>query len=425
MYLALAKQQFAAWRIRTWRTAMRRSGTVILLLLATISMGFAFAWREYKRGDFARWKAEIKQAPVPQAASPQPGGQDAITLQRAAIGGGSMPEFLSATVLPGRGMNVLQITAFVPSRGEVRLLAAPPLAEAASLMTGTGADAEGAVSMAMGAAIEAPWAGKIFRMPVSESNSFKKVDTLRVQAVPASAGGLLLRQAATSFKTNAMPDGGEVEAVYDAGSFGERWPSQMEISTSLQLSSRAMEMKIIARNTGDKPQPVGIGWKPRFAVPNGARSSLRLRLPSSTRTEVRDRQTGQPSGRLLPVARTEYDFTGRTGAALGPWSLDDTYVHLQQAPLDNGPVAELLDPANRYGLRITMLSTAIRAVHVTAPANSGFVTIDPRFNYDDPLGDEWSHSEDTGMVVLQPGAVAQWRIRLEIFALAPARGDRM
>ena len=35
------------------------------------------------------------------------------------------------------------------------------------------------------------------------------------------------------------------------------------------------------------------------------------------RVEVKDRRTGQLSGRLLPVEKTEYDFTGRTVRSLG------------------------------------------------------------------------------------------------------------
>jgi galactose mutarotase-like enzyme len=226
-------------------------------------------------------------------------------------------------------------------------------------------------------------------------------------------------------KSNVMPDGGQAEAVYDAGDFEDHWPSQMQISTSVQLSGRALELKVVAHNTGNQPQPVGIGWRPRFAVLNGDRGSLMLRLPGMTRAEVRDRRTGLPSGRLLPVTGTPYDFTGRTGAPLGDLSLDDIFVHLRQAPLDNGPVIELRDPANNYGLRITLLSTSIKAVQVVAPTDKSFVSIAPRFNYDDPFGREWPKDEDTGMVELQPGRSTTWRVRLEIFALTSNFSGRL
>ncbi|MBN9614072.1 MAG: aldose 1-epimerase, partial [Acidobacteriales bacterium] len=141
-----------------------------------------------------------------------------------------------------------------------------------------------------------------------------------------------------------------------------------------------------------------------------------LKLPSALHEEI-DRRSGMPSGRLLPVADTPYDFTGGSGARLGTMSLDDSFVHLKQGLMDSGPVAELRDPRSNYGLRITALSPAIKAMRVVAPADESFVSIDPEFNFDDPFGREWEKGEDTGMVVLQPGQTVQWRVRLEIFPL--------
>src|SRR5271155_4524098 len=64
------------------------------------------------------------EAPTPSAqpaAPTQIGGSDVIKLQRKATGDGSKPEFLSATILPGRGMNLFQITANIPGKGETPL----------------------------------------------------------------------------------------------------------------------------------------------------------------------------------------------------------------------------------------------------------------------------------------------------------------
>jgi aldose 1-epimerase len=78
----------------------------------------------------------------------------------------------------------------------------------------------------------------------------------------AAAGGLLLRTPSSSVKVNVMPDGGEAEATYEVGDFDGRWPSKLEITSKTQLSSRVMEIKLTARNTGDEPEPVGVGWQP-------------------------------------------------------------------------------------------------------------------------------------------------------------------
>ncbi len=63
-------------------------------------------------------------------------------------------------------------------------------------------------------------------------------------------GGLLLKRASDTVRTNVMPDGGEAEATFDAGDFGGHWVSRTEITTSVQLSSRSLEMKIVARKHG-------------------------------------------------------------------------------------------------------------------------------------------------------------------------------
>jgi galactose mutarotase-like enzyme len=352
-----------------------------------------------------------------------------LVLERSAIENGTIPEFLSATLLPGRGMNVFQITALIPKKGQIKLLASPSLDEAAQRMNGSGDDVNGQESLAMGGAIEAPWAGDIFGAGSRDGlTALWRGKSLRLPAerrsgTAVATGGLLLAKKGSSAKTNAMPDGGEAEAVYESGDFDGAWPSRMRVKTTAQLSSRAMEITVVAKNTGDDPQPVGIGWRPRFAVSSNNRENLTLRLPSLTREEIRDRRTGLPSGRLLSTEGTPYDFSSRTGASLKDLGLDDTFVHLRQAPLDSGPVVELWDPANNFGIRMTMLSPSIKAIHVEAPTDKNFVMVEPRFNYDDPFGREWAKDENTGMIVIQPGQSAQWKIRLEIYA-QPTRGDR-
>ena len=45
----------------------------------------------------------------------------------------------------------------------------------------------------------------------------------------------------------------------------------------------------------------------------------------------------------------------------------------------DGPVAELRDPENGYGLRITATSSTIKVLHVYAPLDGSFVSIVPGF----------------------------------------------
>src|SRR5579862_3804199 len=116
--------------------------------------------------------AGCKQAPPPQESSTQPqpaastapqqiGGQDVVKLERKPTSGGQKPEFLSATVLPGRGMNVFQITANIPGKGEVEVFASPSLADAAAKLNGGPGDQYGNASFSFGGAFLVPYPNRI------------------------------------------------------------------------------------------------------------------------------------------------------------------------------------------------------------------------------------------------------------------------
>lgn len=428
MYAALMIQSFGRLRRRLWHTAVARSGMLVTITLMIVLLVLAVGWRAHQKGQFAKLKTELNKGSVaPVAVTPMPGGQAVMTLQRSQMAGGANPEFLTATLLPGRGMNIFQITAFIPDKGVVNLLASPTLEQAEALLNHTGPDVSGGASLGMGAAFEVPWGGKISGVEAADGTMLTTqwrghrltLPLDRKQgnpgSTPMSVGGLLLAQESTTTQTNVMPDGGEAKATYKSD-FEEHWVSQNEITTTVQLSGKAMEIKVVARNTGTEAEPMGIGWNPLFSILSGHRGQATLRLPTSLRAEG-DRQTGLPTGKLLPVKGTAYDFTRRGGAPLGSLNLDDSFVHLQPDPMDSGPIAELRDPESNYGLRITATSPSIMAIRVYAPADKSFVSIQPQLNYDDPLGHEWE-KEDTGMVVLEPGQTAQWRIRLEIFSLS-------
>ncbi len=433
MYATLLIETLDRWRRGLWRLVVMRSGLLTMIVLAAALLGLAFGWRAHQHGRFAQLKSELSKPLVTPAIVIRPGGQDTVVLQRSQIAVGATPEFLSATLLPGRGMNVLQITAYIPGKGEVQLLASPPLDEAGKLLGM--ADATGGASLGVGGAFEAPWANRIFGTASVDGRTLSTSWRGHILGLPVTSrghgteavatNGMLLKLASDSVKTNVMPDGGDAVAVYNAGDFDGHWLSRTEITTSVQLSSRSLEIKILTRNTGDEAEPVGIGWHPRFAILSGDRGQMTLRMPNGLRAEVRDRRSGLPSGRLLPVAGTEYDFTARNGAQLGDLSLDDCFVHLRAGLLESGPIAELRDPKSNYGLRITAMTPTIKAMRAYAPAGADFVSIEPQFNYDDPFGREWAGDEDTGMVVLQPGQSVEWKIRLEILLLTGTETDRL
>ncbi len=402
-----------------------RSGMVTGLVLAGVLVGLTAAYRQHMRGNFHKLKAKIaderQDVPVPR-----PGGQEAVMLTRTRQMGDLTPQFLSATLLPGRGMNVLQITAYIPGIGEVKLMASPSVEDAASAMTGVGADAGGRASLAMGGAFEAPWAGILRGTASSSAGHVTAVWRGHAMSLPSVGGndpgtasdGLMLAEPANSVDTTALPDGGEAEATFDAADFGTRWPSKTHVTVTVLLSGQTIELTVVAQNVGDVAEPIGIGWHPRFAILGGNREQLRLRVPGEMRVQLDDRAQGMPTGVLLPVAGTPYDLTMPGGGRLGVADMEGYFVKLHQQLLASGPAAELTDPADNFGLRLTALSSTIKAMRVAAPANEDYVSIEPQFNFPDPLGREWAKDADTGMVVLQPGKTTEWKVRLELFLLS-------
>jgi aldose 1-epimerase len=77
-------------------------------------------------------------------------------------------------------------------------------------------------------------------------------------------------------------------------------------------------------------------------------------------------------------------------------------------------VAEFVDPAAGFGLRIRAISPEIKAIQLYAPANRTILAIEPQFNVGDPFNDIW-RGRDTGMVLLQPGKSVSYLVEVEIF----------
>src|SRR6202044_2583705 len=71
--------------------------------------------------------------------------------------GGLVPEFVSATLLPGRGMNLLQLTAYLPGTGVVSLLDAPSPDQINPLLADIAADRNGAVTAGFGGSFLLPF----------------------------------------------------------------------------------------------------------------------------------------------------------------------------------------------------------------------------------------------------------------------------
>ena len=136
MYATLWGRKLSQVRHNAWRWMMKRSGLLMTIGTTAILLLVALALKERGRGHLTKLRTELNvRSAAPHKTAPLlPGGQDAVVLSRTQVADMGTPEFVSATLLPGRGMNVLQIVAYIPQKGEVNLLASPDLDEAAKLL---------------------------------------------------------------------------------------------------------------------------------------------------------------------------------------------------------------------------------------------------------------------------------------------------
>jgi aldose 1-epimerase len=360
-----------------------------------------------------------------QSAAPQIGGEPVVKLTRAATGTGQQPEFLSVTVLPGRGMNVFQITADVPGKGEIPILASPTLEDAAAKMNGGPDDQNGNASFSFGGAFLVPypnrivgklsadgatvttsWHGKTITLPANWHNS---ADPTRDKH---AMHGLILASQTQDVQTQTTADGQTLTGAIHAGDFGGHWLSSTDLAFTIALAGKAVDATIVAKNVGHEDEPMAIGWHPYFAIPSGDRKQALLHVPGEQVAQVNNYDDVFPTGKLLPVKGTKWDFEAPQGKALDDIRLDDNWSKLQRT--EGAVVVSLADPASNYGVRVLGLSPEIRTVQVYAPLTSPFAAIEQQFNFGDPFGKEW-HGMNTGMVTLAPGRSVEWHVRLELF----------
>lgn len=412
------------------RARFTSSGYLTPALIAVLCAVLVGVSWERGRGNFHR----LTTAMLPTSASPSapagPGGEEVIRLVRTPDAIAGQPEFTSATLLPGRGLNVLQITAQIPGHGEVPLLMSPPLDHATEMLSGTGPDANGSQSANMGGAFLIPWAGRLSGKPSEAGGLLQTLWLGQKLTFPAvapnsslSTMGLLLNRPADNWHTDVTLDGQSMDAVYHPGTFSGNWPSTGSVQIHVDLSGHTMDLSVSVQNTGSSPMPVGIGWLPYLSIASHDRSHASLVIPSNTRLET-NRGTGLPTGRTLSTSGTPLDFVRARGTALGQTAINDTFVHLT-APIlsSSGPIAELRDTAWGYGLRILPLTANIKALRVLAPPDKSWVAIGADTNFDDALGPEWDTSEGSEITTLQPGDTLQWKVRVEVFTFTAGNGN--
>lgn len=419
MYLNLLKRWLGDFWDGLFPKGFRRSPALPILVVLLVILLPIGTWKLHRLGRFGQIKREIKgETQGPVVVGPRPGGVDPIILKRTQTAGSSTPEFLSATLLPGLGMQVLQITAFLPGRGEVELLAAPSVKDVSD---GTTPNPSGPNDTR--GALEMPWSGLLTGLLTPVGTSLRT--TWRGKTIEAPAvvpgrgiaeGGLLRGSSADT--TDMMPPTSPTSATgaFKATDFDQHWISKNDVSVSATMGATSIDLDIVVKNVGDQPEPMGLGWHPRFLIPSGNRDGAEIRLPNGEILEIADAAKGTPSGKVVAPGAAISRFQQHSWP-IGAESVDGGLVHLKPSLMDSRLAAEVRDPKSEFGLRMTAVSDNMRELRVTSPSGSNYVSLGMQTNLDDPLGKEWGGNDGEAIGALLPGQTAEWKVRLEIFPI--------
>jgi galactose mutarotase-like enzyme len=355
-------------------------------------------------------------------ATPEIGGQPIVTLTRAAVST-TRPEFTGITLAPGRGMEIIQITANFPGKGSVNVLASPDLAGAKKMLD-VDDDEYGNLGYRLGAAFLAPYPNRVRGKLSADGKTITTAWQGHTLTLPANnigrlpeaerhaMHGLILKARTDELRVEKLPGGEQVVGVIHAGSFGGHWLSKTDLVITVTLSADAVDASIVAHNVGSEAEPMALAWHPYFNLPSGDRNQARVRIPASMRAEVDGYDNVFPTGKVLRVEGTRFDLSRADGPPLGTFSFDDNWNHLDWK--GGAATVEVIDPAARYGVKIEGLSPEIKAIQMYAPPEKSFVAIEHQYNLGDPFGKEWG-ATDTGMVTLKPGESTKWHVRLRVF----------
>jgi aldose 1-epimerase len=349
-------------------------------------------------------------------------GEKVVTLKRAA-GSNTKPVFTSVTVAPGRGMEVLQITANFPGKGEVNVLNSPDLPTIKDTLD-LKDNANGDSGYRFGAAILVPYANRV-RGQVSPDGKTVNVNweghTLSLPgntsgrqpgAEKHAMHGLILKAKFKDVRTKKIAGGEQVSGVLHAGDFGGQWVSSTDLVMTVSLTADAVDVQVTAKNVGKEAEPIAIGWHPYMNLPSGNRAQVRVHIPGTQFSEMDRHDDMIPTGKLVNVEGTVNDWRAPEGVALGDRFYDENWCHFERT---NGVIAvKVTDPAAQYGVEIDGVSPEINTVEAYAPPRAKFVAIEHQYNFNDPFGKQWN-GMDTGMMRLKPGQRTTWHVRLKVF----------
>ncbi len=347
---------------RSPRSLLERSGLLTALVLVIVLGILGLVWAAHLHGRIHQ--LTTAQTGPESAPPPRPGGEDVIALNRMVHDSAAEPEFSSVRLLPGLGLEVLQLNLQLPGHPEIPLLLGSPDADLAK-------------------APDKPVASP-FQVTVQTQEG-------QHWSAPRE---ILSGAAATQSDTEVLPDGYSASADFVDSVAGM---PDVETKMAVMLSSRGVDLTISAKNVSTQPRGITVTWAPRFLAPSAGLRTLRL-LPPETVDHGGNRDDTRAA-------------SASSSIPLGESNFNRTFSGLKYRYLSTGPEIDLRNLADGYTLRLTALTSSIRSMHAAAARDGNSVLLTFSTSTGEP---------DAAPTVLAPGQTLQWRVRLEATMDIPA-----
>jgi aldose 1-epimerase len=128
------------------------------------------------------------------------------------------------------------------------------------------------------------------------------------------------------------------------------YPFTLELTLEYALTDLGLTVRTTARNIGRQALPFGAGQHPYFTVGTAVVDAASLRFSASHRLEL-DSDRRLPTGRLLDVADSEFDFL--RDRPIGPLVVDECFTSLARGT-DGRAAVTLSDPATSKSVVVWM-----------------------------------------------------------------------
>lgn len=172
----------------------------------------------------------------------------------------------------------------------------------------------------------------------------------------------------------------------------EGFPFRGRLTTVHRLIAGGLELHFAFENLGDSPAPVGYGLHPFWRIP-GKRSEVLVTIPTENIMELVDLI---PTGKLLPVAGTNYDW--REWRSLEGVEIDAVFY--PREPQDTAGITFVEE-----GIRLVLQASAnMKHMICYAPAGQPFVCLENlTCSPDHPNLYHRGFEEESGLAVVPPG----------------------